>query len=348
MGYYHFYENHPKEAFDYFLKAYLFNLGYLEGNQRCSIEGSQEDYITRLHLYRETDGLATKGMIDYTLYNDVKRLYEDKSNHHHIFGYDGNFYELPQTDNLVFSSSAELYICRIENQPYDLEISYCNGSVVHLIQVNKKLNPLETYYQILSEKGHLASQLALDSLSLKRAQSNHSLVPADQLEKSKKEIKFSRNFLKKNQDIDQTTLIYFLKRILEAEQTNPEYSFALGLGYFYQEPMDQAQAFFYVYQAAERNFPRAFLFLGIFYTRGIHVEKDPNQAFFYYQLAAQHGSADAQALLSYCYKNGIGTVIDVEQSEIAHRLAKNQHSTVSFAGIKDIFEDSSMSLWLLF
>lgn len=75
--------------------------------------------------------------------------------------------------------------------------------------------------------------------------------------------------------------------------------------------------------------PSAQYNLGIAYTRGEGVEKDPAKAFAYFKAAAERGFPEAQYNLGICYLNGVGVAKDEKQAALWCNAAARQGMLVA-------------------
>lgn len=90
------------------------------------------------------------------------------------------------------------------------------------------------------------------------------------------------------------------------KQTQLGVNYLLGRGV----KQDDAKAFYYFNQAANRNDPFAQNEVAYLYASGRGVAKDYAQALFYYQKAAESGLASAQYNLGMLYFYGLGTPVN--------------------------------------
>lgn len=82
-----------------------------------------------------------------------------------------------------------------------------------------------------------------------------------------------------------------------------------------------AQALQALRPAADAGLAEAEHLIGVIYSAGLGVGKDPRRAFAYFQRAALKANPGAQSSLAWSYENGLGHGRDVMQAFIWYRLA---------------------------
>ena len=97
-----------------------------------------------------------------------------------------------------------------------------------------------------------------------------------------------------------------LQQAAESGDVAAEY----GMGDYYQNQSDGAQACAWYWKAAKQGYGNAENDVGNCYENGTGVAKDPGQAVWWYSQAAQQGNAAAESNLGAAYTNGDGVQED--------------------------------------
>jgi TPR repeat protein len=77
-------------------------------------------------------------------------------------------------------------------------------------------------------------------------------------------------------------------------------------------------------KGAERGDPKSETVLGLLYSRGVGVPKDPVKAVFWYRKAADQGFANAQCNLGFMFEHGIGVGKDLAEAARWYRKGADQ------------------------
>ena len=124
----------------------------------------------------------------------------------------------------------------------------------------------------------------------------------------------------------------------------PAYNF---LGEIYYQKKDYQQALYWYLRSAERNDGIGQYYIGLFYQKGLCMQKDPFRAIEYYDKAAHRGIEKAIMQLAYCYRNGIGCKEDLHKAfeyyksaaDMGNKEAMYTLDTFFFEGEVDLVEE---------
>jgi TPR repeat protein len=87
-------------------------------------------------------------------------------------------------------------------------------------------------------------------------------------------------------------------------------------------PVEPAEALRWYRISAERGYPPARYYLGLFYREGLFgLPVDPAAAVTWFRAAAMYRNRDACRDLGYCLHEGVGTAVDFEEAVLWYRRA---------------------------
>lgn len=120
------------------------------------------------------------------------------------------------------------------------------------------------------------------------------------------------------------------RQALAQTPRNPRLLFQLGYVLIAKNEMEEARD--YLEQSAEKDYPAAAYYLGLYYDTGWGGEKDGRQAFEWFSKAAARGHRDAQFFLARKYQTGEGTGQNLEKALFWFRKAADQgHALAQYA-----------------
>jgi hypothetical protein len=118
-----------------------------------------------------------------------------------------------------------------------------------------------------------------------------------------------------------------------ADQGNPGAEFVIAQGYregwlgFHRDPH---RAFDFGMKAAEQGWPRAILFVGDSYFKGIGVKKDKVEAVKWLQRAADQSDPIGETYMAWIYENGDGAPQDLVTAYMWFLVARNDGKMIKF------------------
>ncbi len=111
-------------------------------------------------------------------------------------------------------------------------------------------------------------------------------------------------------------------------------SYATGTGV----AQDDNEALAWYQQAADRNYPDAYMALGVMYSDGKAFVPDYRIAFNWFSKAAELGNAEAQFQLGSLYRKGYGVTKNSKQAADWYRKAAEQGHAGAQAGLKQMYQ----------
>jgi TPR repeat protein len=110
-------------------------------------------------------------------------------------------------------------------------------------------------------------------------------------------------------------------------------SYAKGTGI----RQDDTEALYWLQQAADRNYPDAYLALGMMYSDGMAFPPDHPTAFNWFSRSAALNNAEAQYQLGGMYRNGMGVEKNNQQAVTWYRKAAEQGHEGAKIRLKEMY-----------
>jgi TPR repeat protein len=128
-----------------------------------------------------------------------------------------------------------------------------------------------------------------------------------------------------------------------AEQKQPKAQLYLGICYRKGVGVkrDDELGVRWIRKAADQNVPKAQFYVGTYYADGIVYEKNPAEALKWFKLAAEQDYAEAQYRVGACYYNGIGVEKNREEALKWFRLAAKNGDTMAIEVLEKLGKAAS-------